>query len=174
MDARICQTLLCHLHLIQKLKRLCIGLWKDPAIGQPMCVLSEPFKLRLNLLNLQESNGLNDVPLIAHRDFLEELGEIFADEGDVLVEAGKALGEESAELFDRPGELLKREESEVVHAVDRLAFLKIISLSRGVLLPGPAQEDQCKFNEILPIRHNQLSKKILLVLRHDSWLRHPP
>ena len=68
-----------------------------------------------------------------HRD----LGEVLADEADVLVEAGEVLGEESAELLDGLGELLKRVKSQVVHAVDGLAFESITVSSRGILLLGP-------------------------------------
>lgn len=45
------------------------------------------------------------------------------------------FGEESAELPDRLGELLERVESEVVHAVDRLAILTVMVSSWGILVP---------------------------------------
>lgn len=81
-------------------------------------------------------------------------------------------GEESAELPDRLGELLERVESKVVHTVDRLISQPIMISSWGILLPRPAEEDRCKFYQILPVRVNELSHKILLVLRPENGLLH--
>ena len=82
------------------------------------------------------------------------------------------FGEESVELPDGLGELLKRVESEVVHAVDCLVVLSVVILSGGILLPRSAKEDGCQFCQILPVWIDELSHEIVFVLRPQRGLLH--